>query len=39
MLDIMFDADIADRADANPAPQPSAGIASRTSRRISAAGR
>ena len=27
MLDIMFDADIADRADANPAPQPPAGIA------------
>ena len=27
MLDVMFDADIADRADANPAPQPRAGIA------------
>jgi len=27
MLDVMFDADIADRADANPAPQPPAGIA------------
>ena len=26
MLDVMFDADIADRADANPAPQPAAGI-------------
>jgi len=27
MLDVMFDADIADRADVNPAPQPLAGIA------------
>jgi len=27
MLDVMFDADIADRDDVNPAPQPHAGIA------------
>jgi hypothetical protein len=27
MLDVMFDADIVDRDDVNPAPQPNAGIA------------
>jgi len=39
MLDVMFDADIADRADANPAPQPLAGLHSQTSGRISVTGR
>jgi hypothetical protein len=39
MLDVMFDADIADRADANPAPNRLPGLHSRTSGRISAAGR